>query len=111
MRLALSNWRRRLLLLTCGAYWTALALVLLGPPIIAGWRVARPDAGHGVINASLDGTTLRIAMSSSHTAPWSGSISLWTLALWIVGPPLVLWLALRGTQQRDSMTPLRTTHH
>lgn len=110
MGFSLSSWRRRLLLLACGCYWTALTLILLGPPVIAGWRVTRPDAGHGVINGSLDGTTLRIAMSSSHTAPWSGSIGLWTLALWIAGPPLVLWLALRGMQQRDPMTPLRTTH-
>jgi len=110
MGTTLSRWRRRLLLLACGSYWTALALVLLGPPVVAGWRVTRPDGGHGVINASLSGTTLSIAMSSGHTAPWSGSIGLWTLAFWIAGPPIVLWLALRGIQQRDSMTPLRTMH-
>lgn len=110
MGATLGRWRRRLFLLACGSYWTVLVLVLFGPPAIAAWRVSRPDGGHGVINASLSGATLSIAMSSSHTAPWSASIGLWTIAFWLVGPPLVLWLALRGIQQRDPMTPLRTTH-
>ena len=110
MGATLGRWRRRLFLLACGSYWTVLVLVLFGPPTIAAWRVSRPDGGHGVINASLSGATLSIAMSSSHTAPWSASIGLWTIAFWLVGPPLVLWLALRGIQQRDPMMPLRTTH-
>ena len=101
------KWSRRVLLLACAAYWAVLLLVLLGPPLIAGWRVTRPDAGHGAINASLDGAMLNISMSSAHTASWSGSIGLWTLSLLIAGPPIVLWLALRGTRQRDSMAPLR----
>jgi hypothetical protein len=110
MGATLGRWRRRLFLLACGSYWTVLVLVLFGPPTIAAWRVSRPDGGHGVINASLSGATLSIAMSSSHTAPWSASIGLWTIAFWLVGPPLVLWLALRGIQQRDPVAPLRTTH-
>jgi hypothetical protein len=110
MELSASRWHRRLLLLACGGYWLALTLVLIGPPLIAGWRVTRPEAGHGVINASLDGTMLRIAMSGAHTAPWNGSISVWTLAFWIVCPPLVLWLALLGIQKRNSASPLRSIH-
>jgi hypothetical protein len=111
LEFSLDKWGRKLLLFGCAGYWLVLLLVLLGPPVIAGWRVTRPDAGHGVINASLDGTVLRIAMSGAHTAPWSGSIGLWTLVWWIIGPPFVLWLALRGMQQRNSPTQLRTTPH
>ena len=109
MAFSFDRWRRRLFLLGCAGYWTILVVVLLGPPIIAGWRVTRPDAGHGVINGSLDGTMIHVTMSSTHTAPWSGSIGLGALALWILGPPLVLWLALRGLRQSRSATPIRSS--
>lgn len=109
MPFSFDRWRRGLFLLGCAGYWTLLAVVLLGPPIIAGWRVTRPEAGHGVINGSLDGSMIHVTMSSAHTIPWSGSISLGALALWVLGPPLVLWLALRGLQQPRSSTPIRTS--
>ena len=110
MPFSFDRWRRRLFLLGCTGYWAILTVVLLGPPIIAAWRVTRPDAGHGVINGSLDGTMIRVTMSSAHTAPWSGSIGLGALALLIFGPPLVLWLALRGLQQSSSATPIRSSN-
>jgi hypothetical protein len=88
----LGRWRLPHLSLASLSYWAALAAAKLTPAFIAGWRVTR-DGQHGSINANLgDGTLLKVTMLRDTTVMWSGAISLARLAVWIAGPPLVLWL-------------------
>jgi len=42
---------------------------------------------------------------SSDTAHWVGSASLTSIALWIAGPPLLLWLVWLVTRRAPVATP------
>jgi hypothetical protein len=112
MRLALSRWRQRFVVLGCAIYATVVTLITFAPALLAGWRISRPDAGHGVISVSADNTLmLHITMTSKHTPNWSGSINLGVLLLWLLGPPLLLWVIwLAGNPSRTATTiPLDNT--
>ena len=91
MALALSRWRPRHLLMTWGAYWVALVLVALGPALQALWRLTRPGE-HGSVSAGMDDGLLQLSVTGGGATAWTGSAPLGTLALWIAGPPLLLWL-------------------
>jgi Na+-transporting NADH:ubiquinone oxidoreductase subunit NqrB len=92
MLLSLGRWRLRHLSLATVSYWAALAAVKLTPAFIAAWKVTR-DGEHGSINAALgDGTLLKVTILRDAAVMWSGAVSLATLALWVAGPPLLLWL-------------------
>lgn len=91
MAFALSRWRPRHLLLTWGAYWVALVLLALGPALQAIWRLTRPGE-HGSVSADLEDGLLRFTVIGENATLWTGSAPLGTLALWIAGPPLLLWL-------------------
>lgn len=61
------------------AYWVALLAVVAWRPLMEYWRISRSPTGHGTVRFGYSGGTL-------------------PLALWIAGPPLVLfalWLATR----------------
>ncbi len=61
------------------AYWIALLAVVAWRPLVEYWRISRSPTGHGSVGFGYSGGTL-------------------PLALWIAGPPLVLfvlWLATR----------------
>jgi hypothetical protein len=100
------NWRPKLLLLAGVVYGAVVALLAFAPAIIAGWRVTRPGAGHGVISVAID-NTLRLAfkMTSTRTAGWTGSVDLATLGVWVLGPPLLVWAGWLVTR------PPRTVEH
>jgi hypothetical protein len=62
------------------AYWVALLAVVAWRPLTEYWRISRSPSGHGSVNYTYSGGLL-------------------PLALWIAGPPLVLfvlWLATRS---------------
>ena len=91
MAFAVSRWRPRHLLLTWGAYWVALVLLALGPAAQAIWRLTRPGE-HGSVSADLDDGLLRLTVIGESAPVWTGSAPLGALALWVAGPPLLLWL-------------------
>jgi len=92
MGLGLGRWRPQHLLLAWSAYWATLALVTLGPALRAIWNVTRPGQ-HGGVSAALDDSLLRLTVTSDTQTAWAGAAHVGTLALWIAGPPLLLWLA------------------
>jgi hypothetical protein len=91
MAFALSRWRPRHLLVTWGAYWVALVLFALGPALQALWRLTRPGE-HGSVSAAVTDGVLQFTVTGGSATAWTGSAPLGTLAFWIAGPPLLLWL-------------------
>ena len=89
--LTLSRWRPVHLLVGWGAYWTALLIAALGPALPAILSATR-DETHGEINASFGNSVLSLTVKELGKVTWSGSVHVFTAALWIGIPPLVLWL-------------------
>jgi hypothetical protein len=81
------------LLASWGVYWAGLAGVTLGPFARWIWDLNQIPGSHGSASFSIGdaGATL-IAMRDNVTV-WTGVAPLSQLALWIAGPPLLLWLA------------------
>ena len=104
MAFALGRWRPRHLLLGWGIYWALLAFFTLGSGAAAIWRMTRPDR-HGSVSASFDDGVLRVSVIGDGITAWSGSADLGTIALWIAGPPLLLWLAWLASRPRRDGTP------
>jgi hypothetical protein len=88
MRLTGRRFRLLHLVLAWGGYWAALALATFGPAL---WALSRPGV-HGDAQASLGDGGIRLVVSAAGGTLWSGAAPLRTVALWIAGPPLVLWL-------------------
>jgi hypothetical protein len=108
MRLSLARLRPLHVALLTMAYWLGLAVVKLGPAIVAAWRVSRLPPNHGSISAGLENTLLRVSIAIDGVAVWAGSVSLGALIAWVVGPPLLLALTsrwVREVEAADSPAP------
>src|SRR5258708_6991975 len=74
------QWQPRHLFRSWIAYWLVLLAAVAWRPFLEYWRISRSPTGHGTVGANYSGGML-------------------PLALWIAGPPLVLfllWLATRS---------------
>jgi hypothetical protein len=87
----LRRWQARHLFLAWVLYWIALVAIGLRSALGAVLRGLSAPEGQGSISASVENGTLILRVVSSG-ATWSGSSSLTTAALWVAGPPLLLWL-------------------
>ena len=79
------------------ARWGALGAVTMSEPVLLAWRVTHlPDSAVvASITGRLTNTVFSTSILQNGSVLWSTSVSLFTLALWISGPPLVLlWLSL-----------------
>jgi hypothetical protein len=92
MRLSFKRWKPWQLLAAWSAYWVGLALVTLGPALVAGWRMSQRPHGHGSANASMANGILSANIVDSGRTAWSGSVSVLMLALLVAMPPLIIWL-------------------
>src|SRR6478735_5996263 len=101
----LSQWKPRHLLAAWSTYWAGLVLVTLGPALIAIMRVTMPKGAKGTVAASFDNSLFSLVVKSGEATIWSGSAPATSLALWIAGPPLLLWLAWLATRpaRRDDI--------
>ena len=111
MRLSLRRWRPRQLLLSWVAYWIALVAVRLGDALLALRRVTALPEGRGSFSITYD-EVFRMTVVDSGRTVWSGAASLGELALWVAGPPLVLfilWLLARPRRGEATVgEPART---
>ena len=92
MQLSLRSWKPGQLLASWGVYWTGLIGVGLGPAIAAGFGATRLPEGHGSIEASVSNGTLSYAVIEDGVKTFTTTLQLSTAVLWVVGPPLLLWL-------------------
>jgi hypothetical protein len=103
--LSLSRWRPRHLAFAWIAYWIALLLVSLGPAITAALPVIGDEKGHGSISASFGSAGFSLSVLCGSTAVWRGEASLLSIALWVAGPPLLLWVAWMWRRARETASP------
>ena len=99
MRISLARLRPLHLAGLTLLYWAGLAAVKLGAAIALAWGVARLPEHHGTISASLTNTVLSLSIVREGVQVWTGSASLFTLAGWVVGPPLLLALTARWMRE------------
>ena len=102
MKISLRWVRKWHLVLGTALYWAGLAWLKLLEPVTTAWRLVHLPDGHGSINAGFTNTLLQITMREGGTVVWSGSAYLVTILAWIVGPPLVAFLAWRGGREAAS---------
>ena len=107
----LRRWQARHLLLAWAVYWVLLILVALRPGLALASRALTGPDGHGSISADVGNglANLRVAFEGQS---WTGSTSLTSLALWIAGPPLLLWLVwlvTRRTPAHEAERDLRVS--
>jgi hypothetical protein len=102
--ISLSRWRAKHLLGAWLAYWIVLLAVTASPALVAAFRAINSSAGHGKIDVSSDGGSL-VAHITGDGVSWSGSTSLTSMALWIAGPPLLLWLVWLLTRRAPAPAP------
>ena len=91
MALSLNRWRPKHLLLSWLAYWLLLIVTVARPALFAALRAMSAPQGHGSMSANISNSGIDFSVKSDSMI-WSGSTSLTSLALWIAGPPLVIWL-------------------
>lgn len=95
---SLPEWRPRHLLGAWIAYWIFVILVGLGPAIPLLWRLSRSGM-HGTVTASAGDGALSLAITSD-AAVWERSLSYGALALLMVVPPVLLWIAWAALRPR-----------
>ena len=102
MELSLRRWKPGQLLLSWGAYWAGLVGVTMAPAIRATVRATNLPDGHGSINASFNNgaLTYEVIENGVKTLAMTGQLS--TVLMWIVGPPLLLWLVWLLVRDRPS---------
>jgi hypothetical protein len=92
----------KLILGLWGAYWVALAAFALGPLAVAIIRATSgPDNGKSSVNFDFGTGGFSTTVVDQGRTIYTGSISLVSAALWIAGPPLLIWLAFALRQQRE----------
>ncbi|HUQ83330.1 MAG TPA: hypothetical protein VM076_19405 [Gemmatimonadaceae bacterium] len=102
MELSLRRWKPGQLLLSWGAYWVGLVGVSTGSAIRATLRATNLPDGHGSINANINNGTLNyeVIENGVKTITQSGEVS--TILLWVVAPPLLLWLLWLLVRERPA---------
>ncbi|HKG92409.1 MAG TPA: hypothetical protein VKA84_10975 [Gemmatimonadaceae bacterium] len=100
MALSFRRWGARHLLLAWLVYWAALIVVGLGRALLAIRRATSLPDGHGTVSANFGDGNLMLTVIENGVTTYSGSVGVLAAALWIAGPPLVLWLAWLVTRPR-----------
>lgn len=83
-----------------GAYWVGLAGITLGPFALRMWELTRPGV-HGSASLSIGDAGVSLIALKDNVTVWSGVAPLLEVALWIAGPPLLLWLAWLALRPSD----------
>jgi hypothetical protein len=97
MAFSLSRWRPRHLFLAWAVYWLVLLATVMRPALTILLRALNAPPGQASINVSMANGVVSL-VSKAAGASYSGSASLMTIALWIAGPPLVLWAIWAATR-------------
>jgi hypothetical protein len=102
MELSLRRGKPGQLLLGWAAYWAGLVGVTLSPAIAATWRATHLPEGHGSVSASFGDAGLSYTVIEDGVKTWVGTTPVTTALLWVVGPPLLLWLVWLIVRERPA---------
>lgn len=98
--LGISRWRHRHLLAAWATYWLALVAVKLGGAIRSILEVTGPN-GHGSASGSFDDKGVTLTVINGASTAWTGTAPFSTIALWVAGPPLLLWVVWMLSRPRQ----------
>lgn len=104
MELSLRRWKPGQLLASWGAYWAGLVAVGLGPGLLASWRATRLPDGHGTIQAGFDKGMLSLSVLEQGVKTFDATTAFSTAMLWVIGPPLALWVMWLIVRRRHGDT-------
>jgi hypothetical protein len=99
MAFSLSRWRLPHLIIAWVAYWVALLATVGGPFAKPVMRALTGPPGTGNISASVGNGLVNLTVKAGATSV-SGVASFLTIALWIAGPPLLMWALWIATRSR-----------
>ena len=102
--LSLRRWRPGHLLASWAAYWAGLAGVTLGPLALRAYRVTQLPDGHGTISATFDNGLMVFKVAEQGANTFVATMPFSVAIMWIVGPPLALWLLWLAVRSRDAGT-------
>ena len=93
-----------------GAYWVGLAGITLWPFARWAWELNRAPGSHASASLSIGDAGVTLLALTNNVTIWSGVAPLLDVALWIAGPPLLLWLLWLGLRpaHRDERAPSAT---
>ena len=92
MRDTLRRTSVRRLVAIWSVYWAGLAVIALGRFAVTAWRLSQTSGNRASINVNMADWVVSITAQLDGATVWSGSAAVSTIALWIVGPPLLTWL-------------------
>ena len=109
----LSRWRAKHLLVAWIVYWVLLIGISMRAFLAGAMRALNAPHGLGSISASVDNGSF-VLKASVGSDTWSRTMSLTSMALWVAGPPLLLflvWLVTRRAPvaERESDRDYRVT--
>lgn len=93
MKFSIRRWRIGQLVGAWTTYWVALAGVTLAPFIKIVWGLSRGGGDHGTVSLSAGDAGVTLTAVKNGVTAWTGVAPASEVALWVAGPPLVLWLA------------------
>lgn len=90
--LSIRRWRATHLLGAWVVYWLLLALVALGRPLLLARRIAALPEGRSSASASFGDGAVDARLVADGATLWHGHAAYGTVLLWLLLPPLLLWL-------------------
>lgn len=103
---SLGRWKPGQLLSSWGVYWAGLVALKLGPAIREMWRVTQLPEGHGSINAGFDNGVINVSVLEDGVKTFAGSAPFSTILLWVLVPPMALWLVWLFVRVRQPVPAL-----
>jgi hypothetical protein len=89
----LRTWRPKHLLWSWIGYWIVLALLTLGPAAFQAYSVAKGPGNKGSVSAGVENSVVKYTVINDGVTLRTASARVSTVALWLGGPPLLLWIA------------------
>ncbi len=102
MAFSIKRWGVGSLVGAWAAYWFALGAVTLAPFAKWVWDINRIPGEHGSASLSAGNAGVVLTALKDGVTVYTGVAPLTDIALWVAGPPLVLWLlwlALRPSRE------------
>ena len=97
------RWRARHLLYSWIAYWAILFAVVFAPAIRAHFRILAAPHGKESVSAGFDDDILTLTLSDAASTVYSASVPFFTALLWMLGPPMLIWLLWLALRPREGV--------